>query len=161
MAWNSVASDVLMQTILGCLGLLHLARLFAGVRKSQSSVVTSPSLHSVAVVLSPSLMPPSNLRERPSWFQESHGQLCVWNRAPFGEFSVFTAVSGVFDGLMSASVRMHRKRASRSRSVKDVVTLLWRWRVSRNGQGSGAAPGPSVGLDRSHHSCHFSYGGRS
>ena len=49
------------------------------------------------------------LRGRPTWFQESHGQLCVWNNEHLGEFSVFSAVIGVFDCLMSASVWMHRK----------------------------------------------------
>ena len=38
------------------------------------------------------------------------------------ELSVFSVVTGVFAGLMSASVRMRRKRAWRLRSVKDVVS---------------------------------------
>ena len=37
----------------------------------------------------PSLMPASSLRERPTWFQESHGQLCVWKSY------FFSAVIGV------------------------------------------------------------------
>ena len=41
------------------------------------------------------------------------------------------------------SVRMQRKRASRSRFVKNVV-MLREWSVSRNGQGSREAPGPSM-----------------
>ena len=49
-----------------------------------------------------------------------------------------SAVFGVFDGFMSASVRMHRKRASRSRFVKDVASWLRRLVVSRDGQGSRA-----------------------
>ena len=93
------------------------------------SLVMSSSWHSATVVLSRSLMPPSNLCE-PSWFQESHGQLCGGNRELSGKFFVFSAVIGVFGGLMSASARMHRKRASRSRFVKDVVSLLRRWGVS-------------------------------
>ena len=57
---------------------------------------------------------------------------------------IFSTVIGVFDGLLSASVRMHRKRASCLRFVKDVVSLLRRCGVSRNGQGSRAVPGPCV-----------------
>ena len=72
-----------------------------------SSVVTSLSWHSAIVVLSRSLMPASNLRGRLTWFQKSHGQLCDWNKEQLGDFSVFSAVIGVFDDLMSASVRMH------------------------------------------------------
>ena len=60
------------------------------------------------------------------------------------ESYVFSAVIGVCAGLMSASVRMRQKKGSRSRFVKDVVSLLRRWGVSRNGQGSGGVPGPSV-----------------
>ena len=56
----------------------------------------------------------------------------------------FSAVIGVFAGLASASVRLRRKRSSRSRFVKDVVSWLRKWVLSRNGQGSRAAPGPSV-----------------
>ena len=55
------------------------------------------------------------------------------------EFYVFSEVVGVFAGLMSASVRMHRERASRSRFVKDVVSWL-RWSVGcQSGQGSREA----------------------
>ena len=57
-------------------------------------------------------------------FPESRGQLCVWNKEHLEEFSVFSAVIGVFAGLMFVSVRMHRKRASRSRFVKDVASWL-------------------------------------
>ena len=53
----------------------------------------------------------SNLRGRLRWFQERHGQLCVWNKEHLVGFSVFSAVVGVFDGLVSAFVRMHRKWA--------------------------------------------------
>ncbi len=65
--------------------------------------------HSAIVVLSRSLMPASNLRGR-SPSRRAGGQLCVWNEEHLGEFSVFTALIGVVDGLMSASVRMHPKR---------------------------------------------------
>ena len=53
-------------------------------------------------------------------------------------------VSGVCAGRMSASVRMRQKQGSRSRFLKDAVSLLRRWGVSRSGQGSRAVPGPSV-----------------
>ena len=39
------------------------------------------------------------------------------------ESNVFSAWIGVFTGLTSASVRMHRKRASRSRFVKDAASF--------------------------------------
>ena len=66
------------------------------------------------------------------------------NKMHLREYFVFSAVIGAFAGLMSASVRMHRKRASRSRFVKYVVNWLRSWAVSRSGQGSRAVPGPSV-----------------
>ena len=47
---------------------------------------------------------------------------------------------GVFGGLMSASVRMHWTRASRSRFVKNVASWLRRWVVSQSGQGSREVP---------------------
>ena len=52
------------------------------------SVVKSPSWHSATVVLSQA----SYLRDVPTWFQESHVQLCVCNRELSGELSVFSAV---------------------------------------------------------------------
>ena len=52
----------------------------------------------------------SNLRGRLAWFQESRGQLCVWNKEHLVEFYVFSSVIGVFAGCLSASVRMHRKK---------------------------------------------------
>ena len=61
-----------------------------------------------------------------------------------GTFYVSSAVIGVCAGLMSASVRMRRKIASRSRFVKDVVSWLRRLGVSQSGQGSRETPGPSV-----------------
>ena len=100
--------------------------------------------HSATVVLSQSLTTASSSRGPPTNFQEGHGQLCVWNRELWGEFHVFSAVIGVSDCLMSASVPMHRKRAVRLRLVNDVVRLLGTLGVSRNGRGSGAVPGPSV-----------------
>ena len=87
---------------------------------------------SAIVLLSQSLMPASNVRWRLIWLQESHGQQCVWNKEHLDQFFVFSAVIGVFAGLMSASVRMHWKSASRSRRVKDVVSWHRRWAVSRN-----------------------------
>ena len=54
----------------------------------------------------------------------------VRNKEHLEEFYVFSAVMGVFAGLMSASVWMHRKRASRSRFVKDVASWILRGRVS-------------------------------
>ena len=97
------------------------------------------------MVRSQSSTPDSNLRGRLTWFQESHGQLTErTEKRTFGGFSVFSAVIGVFSGLMSASVRMHRKRASRSRFVEDVASWLRRWAVSQSGHGSREGPGPSV-----------------
>ena len=58
------------------------------------------------------------------------------------ETCVFSAVIGVIAGLTSASVRMHRKRASHSRFVQDAAT--WRLVESRDGQGAREAPGLSV-----------------
>ena len=81
-------------------------------------------------------MSAANLRRRLSWFQESHGQLCVWSREHPEESCVFSAVIGVFAGLMSATVRMYRKRASRSRFVKGVVSLPRKLVESRSGPGS-------------------------
>ena len=51
---------------------------------------------------------------------------------------------GVFVGLTSASVRMHRKRGSRSRFVKDAASWLRRFVESQRGQGEGEAPSRSV-----------------
>ena len=53
-------------------------------------------------------------------------------------------LTGVFAGATSASVRMHRKRASHSRFVNDAAS--WRRKLveSQSGQGSREAPGPSV-----------------
>ena len=77
---------------------------------------------SAIVGLSQSLIQASSSRGRLIWFQESRGQLCVWSKEHFGESHVFSAEIGVFTLLMSASVRMHRKRASRSRFVKDIAS---------------------------------------
>ena len=58
-----------------------------------------------------------------SWrsaFLELSGQLCVWSKELMVESNVFSAVIGVFAGLTSASVRMHRNGASRSQFVKGV-----------------------------------------
>ena len=68
-----------------------------------SSMVTSLSWRSAIVLLSPFLTPASNSRARLSWLQGNHGQLCVWNKEHWGEFFVFSAVIGVFAGMMSAS----------------------------------------------------------
>ena len=81
--------------------------------------------------LSQSLMQASSLRGRLVWFQESRGRLCVWSKEHLEESNVFFAAIGVFDGLTSAFVRMHWKRASRSWFVKDVASWLRRWAVSR------------------------------
>ena len=71
--------------------------------------------------------------------------VCVFERESFeGEFSVFSAVVGVSDNLMSASVRVHRKTASLLPFVKDIVSLLRRLGVSLNRHGSEAVPGPSM-----------------
>ena len=51
----------------------------------RSSIVTSLSLRSAIVVLTQSLTPAPNLRGCLAWFQESHGQLCVWNKEHVGE----------------------------------------------------------------------------
>ena len=107
-----------------------------------SSTVTSISWRSAIVVLFQSVMPASNMGGRLSWFQESHGQQCVWNTDHLEEFFVFSEVIEVFAGLVSATVWIHRNRASRSRFVKDVLSWLWRWAVSRNGEGSRAVAGP-------------------
>ena len=57
---------------------------------------------------------------------------CAFGTEHLEKLQVLSAVIGVFDGLMSASVRMHRKRVSGLRFVKDVVSLLRRWVVSLN-----------------------------
>ena len=87
------------------------------------------------------LMQASSLRGRLTWFQESFGQLCVWSKEHLEESYVFSAFIGVFAGLMSASVRMHQKRASRSRFVKDVASWLRMLVGSQGGQGSSEVPG--------------------
>ena len=114
-------------------------------RRWNSSTVTSLSWRPAIVVLSQVLTQASfKIAGRRVWFPESHGQLCVWSKEVLVESYVFSAVIGLFAGFMSASVRMRRKRSSRSRFVKDVVSWLRRWAVSLNGQGSRAVPGPSV-----------------
>ena len=90
-----------------------------------SSKVASLSWRSAIVALSQSLTPASTSRGRLSWFQESHGPLCVWNKEDLGESWVFSAVIGVCAGLMSASVRRRRKRASCSLFVMVVVSCFW------------------------------------
>ena len=94
--------------------------------------------------LSRSLTSASSSRGRLAWFQEGHGQRCVWNKQHLGRFCVSSAVIGACAGSTSASVRMPRKRASHSRLAKDAAS--WRRRLveSRNGQASREAPGPSV-----------------
>ena len=92
----------------------------------------------------PSIFDASFKFARASYLLWSWSTVHLKHRAFGGEFFVSSTVIGVCIGLMSAFVPMHRKRASRSRFVKDVVSWLRRWAVSRNGQGSRAAPGPSV-----------------
>ena len=96
-----------------------------------SSMVTSPSWRSAIVVLSQSLT-----RGRLFCLQQSLGQLCVWGKELLVESYVFSAVIGVFAGLTSASVRMHRKRALGA-FLKDVVRRLVE---SHCGQGSREDP---------------------
>ena len=86
-------------------------------------MTTSLSWHLATVVLSPFLMPGSKFARL--GFRKALVN-CAWIKKAF------------------ASARVRRGRASRSRFLKDVVSLLRRWGVSRNGKRSGAAPGPSV-----------------
>ena len=79
-----------------------------------------------AMELSQFLTHASSSHGRRIWFAESRGQLCVWSRELLVESYVFSAVIGVFAGLTFASVRMHRKRASHSRFVKDAASWPWR-----------------------------------
>ena len=92
------------------------------------------------VELSQSLMPASSSRGRLIWFQESLGQLCVWSKQHLVESYVFSAMIGAFAGLTSASARVHRKRASRSRFVKEAASWLRRLVESQSGRGSRGAP---------------------
>ena len=77
-------------------------------------------------------------------FSMLDASFALWSKEHLVESHVFSVVIRVFAGSTSASVRMHRKRASRSRFVKDVVSLLWRLSVFRNRQASRKAQGPSV-----------------
>ena len=70
--------------------------------------------------------------------------MCGWSTEHLEEVRVCSALTGVFAGLMSAYARIHRKRASRSRFVRDVASWLLRQVVCQSGQGSREVPGPSV-----------------
>ena len=94
--------------------------------------------------LSQSLMQASSSRGRLTWYQGNHGQPCARNGEHLVESSVFSVVIGVFTGSTSASLRMHRKRASHSRFLKDAASRRRKLVESQNGQGSREAPGPSV-----------------
>ena len=107
-------------------------------RRWSSSMVTSPSWRSAAVELTQSFK-----FARASFLVRAMVNCAYGTKSIRGDF-VFSAVIGIFAGLMSASVRMQRKRTSRSRFVKDVASSLRRWVVSQSGQGSREAPGPSV-----------------
>ena len=76
---------------------------------------------------------------RPTFFQESHGQLRLEHRA-FGGILVSSAEIGVLVGLTCTLVRMDREWAARSLFVKDVASCLRRFVGSQNGQVSKATP---------------------
>ena len=109
-----------------------------------SSVVTNLFWHSPIVESSQFLTQASSSHGRRIWFPESRGRLCVWSKELLVESCVFSAVNGVFAGLTTASVRMHWKRGSHSRFVKDAASWPSRLVGSQSGQGSREAPGPSV-----------------
>ena len=108
-----------------------------------SSVVTSLSWRSAVVEHSQFLAQASSSRGRRIWFLESSGQLCVWSKELLVEYHVFSAVIGAFAGLTSSSVRMHRKRPSRQRFVKDAASWFQRLVDSRSGPSSREATDPS------------------
>ena len=120
------------------------ARTVSSVGQRSSSVVASLFWRSPIVELSQFLTQASRSHGRRIWFAESRGQPCVCNNELLGEFSVLSAVIGVFAGLTSASVRTYRKRASYSRFVEGASSWSRRLVESQSGQGSREAPGPSV-----------------
>ena len=81
---------VFVQSRVRCLRAVALA---VGLWKS--SLVTSPSWRSATVELSQFLTQASSSRGRPTWFQERHDTLCVWNREHLEDFSVSSTVIGV------------------------------------------------------------------
>ena len=89
-------------------------------------MVTSLSWRSAIVVLFQSMMPASNLRWRLTWFQESVGQLFVENVGHAEASYVFFAVSGVFAGLTSASVRKHRKKGFAFAGCRELASEIGR-----------------------------------
>ena len=80
-----------------------------------------------------------------SWTQASSSRVhLIASKEHLEESYVFSAVIGVFAGLMSASVLMHRKWASLSRFAKVVAGWLRRLVGCQSGQGSREVPDPSV-----------------
>ena len=75
-----------------------------------SSMDTNFFWCSAIVGLSQSLMQASSSRGRLIWFQERLGQQCVWSKEHLEKSYVFSAVTGVFADLMSASALMRRKK---------------------------------------------------
>ena len=101
-----------------------------------------------------SLMPASNLRGRPTWFQESHGQPCGKGQRAFGRILCLLRSDCCLRCLDVCICADPSERASRSRFVKNVASWLRRLVVSQSGQGSREVPGPSVpGRVRSAPSC--------
>ena len=75
----------------------------------------------------------ASLRFAQASYSALRGQLCVWNKELLVESCVFSAVIGVFAGLTSASVRMHRKREWHSRFAKDAASWRRKFVESQSG----------------------------
>ena len=99
------------------------SRLRIGGRAMEPSTVTSLFWRSAVVELSQFLMQVSSfawasyLVSGAPWSNCAYGAKSIWRQS-----CVFSAVIGVFVGVTSASVRMHRKRASHLRFVKDAAS---------------------------------------